>query len=135
MAVSSTCCAGVFLSFECRPDPKFSSIINPYKPSSGSSNHRRTFSSATTASSFFGSSKISSLILRFPSNFVRQSSTKARRNCSNIGVAQVVAASWSNNSVDSTNPSGGVPARDAGGVGLIGDPPHSRPIGAGMGLG
>lgn len=39
----------------------------------------------------------SSLILRFPPNFVRQLSTKARRNCSNIGVAQVVAASWSNN--------------------------------------
>ncbi|RWW20194.1 hypothetical protein BHE74_00026364 [Ensete ventricosum] len=37
-------------------------------------------------------------ILRFPPNFVRQLSTKARRNCSNIGVAQVVAASWSNSS-------------------------------------
>lgn len=32
-------------------------------------------------------------ITRFPPNFVRQSSIKARRNCSNIGVAQVVAAS------------------------------------------
>ncbi|KAM0936447.1 putative cystathionine gamma-synthase [Dioscorea sansibarensis] len=42
----------------------------------------------------------SALILRFPPNFVRQLSTKARRNCSNIGVAQIVAASWSNN----TNP-------------------------------
>uniref|UniRef100_A0A6V7QT31 plant cystathionine gamma-synthase n=1 Tax=Ananas comosus var. bracteatus TaxID=296719 RepID=A0A6V7QT31_ANACO len=30
-----------------------------------------------------------------PPNFVRQLSTKARRNCSNIGVAQIVAASWS----------------------------------------
>ncbi|KAK1433231.1 hypothetical protein QVD17_10140 [Tagetes erecta] len=39
----------------------------------------------------------SSLILRFPPNFVRQLSNKARRNCSNIGVAQIVAASWSNN--------------------------------------
>ena len=38
------------------------------------------------------------IILRFPPNFVRQLSTKARRNCSNIGVAQIVAASWSNNS-------------------------------------
>ncbi|KAL0906909.1 hypothetical protein M5K25_025440 [Dendrobium thyrsiflorum] len=36
------------------------------------------------------------LILRFPPNFVRQLSNKARRNCSNIGVAQIVAASWSN---------------------------------------
>lgn len=40
----------------------------------------------------------SALILRFPPNFVRQLSTKARRNCSNIGVAQIVAASWSNSS-------------------------------------
>ncbi|XP_074590305.1 cystathionine gamma-synthase 1, chloroplastic-like [Curcuma longa] len=37
-------------------------------------------------------------ILRFPRNFVRQMSNKARRNCSNIGVAQIVAASWSNSS-------------------------------------
>ncbi|RWW56476.1 hypothetical protein BHE74_00036806 [Ensete ventricosum] len=38
----------------------------------------------------------SPLILRFPPNFVRQLSIKARRNCSNIGLAQIVAASWSN---------------------------------------
>lgn len=34
------------------------------------------------------------IILRFPPNFVRQLSTKARRNCSNIGMAQIVGASW-----------------------------------------
>uniref|UniRef100_A0A7I4CJV0 Cystathionine gamma-synthase n=1 Tax=Physcomitrium patens TaxID=3218 RepID=A0A7I4CJV0_PHYPA len=39
-------------------------------------------------------------ITRFPPNFVRQSSIKARRNCSNIGVAQVVAAS----ATDRSNP-------------------------------
>ncbi|CAB4319640.1 unnamed protein product [Prunus armeniaca] len=44
---------------------------------------------------------LSSLILRFPPNFVRQLSTKAQRNCSNIGVAQIVAASWSNNNSNS----------------------------------
>ncbi|XP_020273447.1 LOW QUALITY PROTEIN: cystathionine gamma-synthase 1, chloroplastic-like [Asparagus officinalis] len=38
----------------------------------------------------------SALILKFPPNFVRQLSIKARRNCGNIGVAQVVAASWAN---------------------------------------
>jgi cystathionine gamma-synthase len=38
---------------------------------------------------------LSSAIFRFPPNFVRQLSTKARRNCSNIGVAQIVAAKWS----------------------------------------
>ncbi|RRT34039.1 hypothetical protein B296_00057472 [Ensete ventricosum] len=40
--------------------------------------------------------RASPLILRFPPNFVRQLSIKARRNCSNIGLAQIVAASWSN---------------------------------------
>lgn len=30
---------------------------------------------------------------------MRQLSTKARRNCSNIGVAQIVAASWSDGGV------------------------------------
>uniref|UniRef100_I1PBQ6 plant cystathionine gamma-synthase n=1 Tax=Oryza glaberrima TaxID=4538 RepID=I1PBQ6_ORYGL len=34
----------------------------------------------------------SATILRFPPNFVRQLSTKARRNCSNIGVAQIARA-------------------------------------------
>ncbi|KAL6593756.1 hypothetical protein ACP70R_048657 [Stipagrostis hirtigluma subsp. patula] len=43
-----------------------------------------------------GGALASATILRFPPNFVRQLSTKARRNCSNIGVAQIVAAAWSN---------------------------------------
>ncbi|KAL5219041.1 hypothetical protein ABZP36_019725 [Zizania latifolia] len=42
-----------------------------------------------------GAALPSATILRFPPNFVRQLSTKARRNCSNIGVAQIVAAAWS----------------------------------------
>ncbi|OVA12218.1 Cys/Met metabolism [Macleaya cordata] len=42
--------------------------------------------------------------IRFPPNFVRQLSIKARRNCSNIGVAQVVAASWSNNNNNNITP-------------------------------
>lgn len=42
-----------------------------------------------------GGALASATILRFPPNFVRQLSTKARRNCSNIGVAQIVAAAWS----------------------------------------
>lgn len=54
----------------------------------------------TTTASFSG---VSSLIFRFPPNFVRQLSTKARRNCSNIGVAQIVAASWSNSSGSGSN--------------------------------
>ncbi|XP_047332722.1 cystathionine gamma-synthase 1, chloroplastic-like [Impatiens glandulifera] len=36
-----------------------------------------------------------------PTLFVRQLSIKARRNCSNIGVAQVVAASWSSSPLKS----------------------------------
>eukprot|EP00252_Welwitschia_mirabilis_P017846 TRINITY_DN3972_c0_g1_i1.p1 TRINITY_DN3972_c0_g1~~TRINITY_DN3972_c0_g1_i1.p1 ORF type:complete len:496 (-),score=22.61 TRINITY_DN3972_c0_g1_i1:425-1912(-) len=42
------------------------------------------------------------IITRFPPNFVRQLSIKARRNCSNIGVAQIVAASVTNVSVPSS---------------------------------
>ncbi|XP_059641640.1 cystathionine gamma-synthase 1, chloroplastic-like [Cornus florida] len=91
MAVSS--CARVFPSFECRSDPDFSGVPRPQKPSSG------RFSGKSNSSLSHGSFVVHglSLIFRFPPNFVRQLSIKARRNCSNIGVAQVVAASWSNN--------------------------------------
>ncbi|KAG5535130.1 hypothetical protein RHGRI_023044 [Rhododendron griersonianum] len=91
MAVSSTF-ARVFPSpFECRSDPDFSGAPRPENASSG----RKI--GAGGVRSYGGGGLSSSLILRFPPNFVRQLSTKARRNCSNIGVAQVVAASWSNN--------------------------------------
>ncbi|KAK4366622.1 hypothetical protein RND71_014502 [Anisodus tanguticus] len=96
MAVSS-CGARAFPSFQCRSDTDFSS-------SSGGVPLRDVPNPAGLR--FSGSSVIhgglSSLILRFPPNFVRQLSVKARRNCSNIGVAQVVAASWSNNNSDFT---------------------------------
>nr|XP_016504665.1 PREDICTED: cystathionine gamma-synthase 1, chloroplastic-like [Nicotiana tabacum] len=87
MAVSS--CARAFPSFECRSDAEFSGGIPRHDiPNSGKA------SILSHGSSVHG---LSSLIYRFPPNFVRQLSIKARRNCSNIGVAQVVAASWSNN--------------------------------------
>ncbi|MQL83860.1 hypothetical protein Taro_016363 [Colocasia esculenta] len=60
----------------------------------------------------------SSLILRFPPNFVRQLSTKARRNCSNIGVAQIVAASWTNSAGDHPD----VPAAAAAGDATVAIP-------------
>ncbi|KAA3459297.1 cystathionine gamma-synthase 1, chloroplastic-like [Gossypium australe] len=82
-----------YSSFECRPDPDFSSAPIGDKP-------RLASSQRVTASSLYAggisSRGLSSLIFRFPPNFVRQLSIKARRNCSNIGVAQIVAASWSN---------------------------------------
>ncbi|KAI3907580.1 hypothetical protein MKW98_016224 [Papaver atlanticum] len=87
MAVSAGC-ARVLPVFECRSDPDFSTNQNQQKSSS-----RRFISGSFNG----GGGLYSSLILRFPPNFVRQLSIKARRNCSNIGVAQVVAASWSNN--------------------------------------
>lgn len=90
MAVSSY--ARAFPSFECRSDPDFSGIPRPEIPRSGARFTGKLNSAVSHAS--FG---LSSMILRFPPNFVRQLSNKARRNCSNIGVAQVVAASWSNN--------------------------------------
>uniref|UniRef100_A0A2C9VZ51 Uncharacterized protein n=2 Tax=Manihot esculenta TaxID=3983 RepID=A0A2C9VZ51_MANES len=62
--------------------------------------------------SFLGGG-MSSLILKFPPNFVRQLSTKSRRNCSNIDVAQVVAASWSDNSAT------GIPSAAAAGSAAI----------------
>ncbi|OIT30572.1 cystathionine gamma-synthase 1, chloroplastic [Nicotiana attenuata] len=83
MAVSS--CARAFPSFECRSDAEFSGGIPRHDiPNSGKA------SILSHGSSIHG---LSSLIYRFPPNFVRQLSIKARRNCSNIGVAQVVAAS------------------------------------------
>ncbi|KAL0350864.1 UNVERIFIED_CONTAM: Cystathionine gamma-synthase 1, chloroplastic [Sesamum radiatum] len=92
MAVSSF--AKAFPSFECRSDADFS---RPEIPSLGYSGN----SKSATFRGYTGVHGLSSLIFRFPPNFVRQLSVKARRNCSNIGVAQVAAASWSNNQGDS----------------------------------
>ncbi|KAE8661339.1 putative cystathionine gamma-synthase 2 [Hibiscus syriacus] len=80
-------------SYECRSDPDFSGAPTGDKP------HLRS-NRRVTPSFFFstGGGGLSSPILRFPPNFVRQLSVRDRRNCSNIGVAQVVAASWSNGS-------------------------------------
>ena len=95
MAVSS--CPRVFAAFECRSDPDFSG--GPYRPEAFASGGRFSGKARSVPShQIFGASALSSLIFRFPPNFVRQLSTKARRNCSNIGVAQVVAASWSTDS-------------------------------------
>ncbi|KAK6928167.1 Cys/Met metabolism, pyridoxal phosphate-dependent enzyme [Dillenia turbinata] len=91
MAVSSCFAARVFPPFECRSDPNFSS--GAPKPET----KKPSFSAALGGGFGLSACGLSSLIFRFPPNFVRQLSTKARRNCSNIGVAQVVAASWSEN--------------------------------------
>ncbi|KAL8471623.1 hypothetical protein ACS0TY_028401 [Phlomoides rotata] len=93
MAVSSF--ARAIPSFECRSDPDFS---RPEIPTGGGFSGKAKLGGA-------GVHGLSSLILKFPPNFVRQLSNKARRNCSNIGVAQVVAASWSNNQGASGSPS------------------------------
>lgn len=106
MAVSSFQCPTIFSSssisgFQCRSDPDL--VGSPV----GGSSRRRVNVTAGIASSFAGDGGLSSRILRFPPNFVRQLSIKARRNCSNIGVAQIVAAKWSN------NPSSGLPSAAA----------------------
>ncbi|CAM8980475.1 unnamed protein product [Rhodiola kirilowii] len=94
MAVSSSCCVKPLLSssssFQCRSDPDFSGFPKVENASQQPSS-RRLFGADVPVRAY----GLSSLILRFPPNFVRQLSTKARRNCSNIGVAQIVAASWS----------------------------------------
>ena len=93
MAVSSFQCPTIFSipSFQCRSDPDL--VGSPI----GGSSRRRFNPTAGMPSPFTGGGRMSSMILRFPPNFVRQLSIKARRNCSNIGVAQIVAAKWSNN--------------------------------------
>lgn len=103
MAVSSF--ARAFPSFECRSDPD---ISRPEIPSAGCGGFSGKSKSAILRGGA-GAYGLSSLILKFPPNFVRQLSNKARRNCSNIGVAQVVAASWSNNQ----GASGSAPAAKA----------------------
>lgn len=84
-------------AFDCRSDPDFSVAARAPPPSHGRFSHGFKSLRGTVASH-----GLSSLIFKFPPNFVRQLSNKARRNCSNIGVAQVVAASWSNNSPPSS---------------------------------
>ncbi|XP_072977419.1 cystathionine gamma-synthase 1, chloroplastic [Typha angustifolia] len=93
MAVSSGC-------IHPHPVPKLffspSAAASDHRSPSGAADPRTAKSSSSSKRRFLLSSFTSSaVILRFPPNFVRQLSTKARRNCSNIGVAQIVAASWS----------------------------------------
>lgn len=110
MAVSS--CTTAFRSFECRSDPDFSGRFpRPEIPASGAPRFSCKAGSVTRGLSVRGLS--SSLIFRFPPNFVRQLSTKARRNCSNIGVAQIVAASWSNNQPEASPSTPAAKAVDA----------------------
>ncbi|KAL8217812.1 hypothetical protein R6Q57_021185 [Mikania cordata] len=85
----STSASRVSLSFECRSDFNLSGAV----PRPDDARFSRNLNTASGKAPF----GMCSLILRFPPNFVRQLSNKARRNCSNIGVAQIVAASWSNN--------------------------------------
>lgn len=103
--MAASCFPGtISASFECRSDPDFCyANPNPTNKSKNKSDKAnkssfRRFSSAAAAASGGGGGGYGSggLIFRFPPNFVRQLSIKARRNCSNIGVAQIVAASWSN---------------------------------------
>ncbi|CAM8931344.1 unnamed protein product [Rhodiola kirilowii] len=93
MAVSSSCFVKPLLSsspFQCRSDQDFSGFPKVENASQQPSS-RRLFGAGVPVRAY----GLSSLILRFPPNFVMQLSTKARRNCSNIGFAQIVAASWS----------------------------------------
>ncbi|MQL87009.1 hypothetical protein Taro_019543 [Colocasia esculenta] len=109
MAAISSCCAlpssASAAPFEARAsDPDFSGLpCGKTRPNSSSLRALRGGYGLSTP-----------LILRFPPNFVRQLSTKARRNCSNIGVAQIVAASWSNSPTRGVPPvSGALAAADS----------------------
>ncbi|RWR78368.1 cystathionine gamma-synthase 1, chloroplastic [Cinnamomum micranthum f. kanehirae] len=100
--MAASCCPSTISAyFECRSDPDFCyANPNPKNKNKNKSDRAnkssfRHFSSAAAAAGGGGYGS-GGLIFRFPPNFVRQLSIKARRNCSNIGVAQIVAASWSN---------------------------------------
>ncbi|PKA59364.1 Cystathionine gamma-synthase, chloroplastic [Apostasia shenzhenica] len=106
MAAASPCCrissprpgpTRIFAPSDCRPSTwRDSSGASARSEKTTSSASRKTFFVGRCVTNTGGHYGISSaLILRFPPNFVRQLSTKARRNCCNIGVAQIVAASWS----------------------------------------
>ncbi|XP_021911865.1 cystathionine gamma-synthase 1, chloroplastic [Carica papaya] len=124
MAVSSSHSPRFFLSsssFECRADPDFSGA-----PRSDYNHRRNPAHLCIPTASLNGG--ISSLILRFPPNFVRQLSTKARRNCSNIGVAQVVAASWSNNSASGLPPAAAAAAASSAAAAAAATPVPAPPV-------
>ncbi|KAL2634432.1 hypothetical protein R1flu_005911 [Riccia fluitans] len=89
-------------AFVCRPDPSGTSsssrasILEPSSSRGPSDEYFASDKTSTQSSKLKWSLACDSStpnILRFPPNFVRQLSIKARRNCGNIGVAQVVAAS------------------------------------------
>ena len=114
-------CLAVDQHNECRSDPYMAryrshsdhkhsvqAIKKPLSSSSSSSSSSKSF----TSSKSFSCSAFPPSILRFPPNFARQLSIKARRNCSNIGLAQVVAASATNHSPPPA--STGVPDNGAG---------------------
>lgn len=73
------------VGYECRPDATGAAAGKSF----GGSAPAATGGAQNLGKGFF----CPPCITRFPPNFVRQLSIKARRNCSNIGVAQVVAAS------------------------------------------
>ncbi|EOY03529.1 Pyridoxal phosphate-dependent transferases superfamily protein isoform 2 [Theobroma cacao] len=114
MAVSSCSCPprvfNAYSSFECRSDPDFSGAPIGDKPRVRPS---RRLTAASFCTGGIGGGGLSSLIFRFPPNFVRQLSIKARRNCSNIGVAQIVAASWSNSPASGSPSSAAAAAQTA----------------------
>ncbi|KAM7253599.1 hypothetical protein ACFE04_021753 [Oxalis oulophora] len=122
MAVLSPTSARFFSS-------SFKSGTDPYSSSSDKSNRRR-FSSLSPHSPPFNSAAAgfglsSSMILRFPPNFVRQLSIKARRNCSNIGVAQIVAATWTDGNSGLAAPAASSSAAIAASMALL---PHPFPF-------
>ncbi|MCO5609261.1 hypothetical protein L7F22_063485 [Adiantum nelumboides] len=106
----SSSCGFHFPQSECRSEP-FASNTPSANPSVSSNG-------GPSEIAFPAFSSPSSLILRFPPNFKRQLSIKARRNCSNIGVAQVVAASATNSPALSDNVATPSPASAGGSLPL-----------------
>lgn len=102
MALSN--CVSIFRSFQCRQGPDFSRRIpRPEIPASSAAGSTCKANSICRGLSVYGLS--SSLIFKFPPNFERQLRTEARRNRSNIGVAEVAASTGPTEQPEEEEPS------------------------------
>ncbi|XP_061358319.1 cystathionine gamma-synthase 1, chloroplastic-like [Gastrolobium bilobum] len=98
--MASSICNKAFASFECRSDSDFFENLR----------HRHSTNTIATVPFHHLSSS--------PRNFQRQLSTKSRRNCSNIGVAQIVANSNNNSAAAAAAPPSPPPTTTDTGAGL-----------------
>ncbi|CAN6483565.1 unnamed protein product [Victoria cruziana] len=92
-AATSSFSSSAAASFKCRSFPEVLSNSSSFKRS-----QRKWISWSSLSSHLLtAAGMLSSLIFKFPPNFVRQLSAKSRCNCNNIGITQVMASARSDN--------------------------------------